>query len=183
MASALQTGTGRGETCDAQSDELCSLRWAFNFTPQAGGRGSATLQFVEFRPTEPGSSCGLLFMGGYPPLPYELSADGKVLDIANFPPHYVRRLDTWEWEITNPNVTLVSCVGDDVQYSDRGFLELTVENVLEESGDLVSREEAQEIIRNGGGMPQHILLFRLLHMIARARRAPDASEPEETEDE
>jgi len=97
------------------------LRWAFNFTPRAGGRGCLTLQFVEFHAQAPGAPRGVLLLAGYPPLPYELSADGKELYIANFSPHIVRRLDSWEWEIGNENVTFVSCVGDDPQYNERGF--------------------------------------------------------------
>mmetsp|Transcript_26868 Transcript_26868/g.48543 ORF Transcript_26868/g.48543 Transcript_26868/m.48543 type:complete len:131 (+) Transcript_26868:1-393(+) len=126
---------------------------------------------------EDDSARGLLLMSGYPPLPYELSEDGKVLDIANFPPHYVRRLDTWEWEITNANVTFVSCFDDDVQYDERCFLKLpTVESMLNESNDLVTREEAREIVRNGGNIPQHFLLIRLLHSIMRSRSSETSEE-------
>lgn len=164
-----------GQRNQLQPEELSELRWAFNFTMQAGGRGRETMQFVEFQAAGPGSSEGILLMRGYPPLPYVLSADGKVLDIANFPPHYVRRLDTWEWEITNDNVTLVSCVDDDVQYSERGFLNFTEEDILEQTGDLISREEVREMLRHRDAIPQHTMLFRLLHHASLLRFRQDDS--------
>ena len=45
--------------------ELSSLRWHFNFTPQAGGRGMATLVPARF-------GNGQLTLPGYPTLPYRL---------------------------------------------------------------------------------------------------------------
>lgn len=152
-------------------EELSTLRWAFNFTPHAGGRGLSTMQFVEFRAGERDVSKGHLFMTGYPPLPYKLSADGKELDVSNFPRHYVKRLQTWEWEITNDNVTFVSCVDENVQYSDRGFLNLTVDDMLEQTSGLLSH--AEELLGNGGAVPRHIIVLRLLHNIMRAAGQPN----------
>lgn len=165
-------------------EEMTDLRWAFNFTVAAGGRGSATIQFVQFQTDAPGSSAGRLIMAGYPPLPYELSQDGKVLDIANFPPHFVKRLDTWEWEITNDNVTLVSCVDDDVQYSDRGFLNVTIDDVLEQTGDMLTRMDAEQLLQNEGGVPSRIVLLRLLHTVMRNQgRDTQAEDGEEEQSE
>ena len=46
--------------------------------------------------------------------------------IANFPPHYVRRLDDGEWLIFNDNVAFVSCAGEEPgSYDERGFLTVT----------------------------------------------------------
>jgi len=156
-----------GHRQNLRPEELNTLRWAFNFTPSAGGRGSASMQFVEFRAAAAGGATGHLIMKGYPPLPYELIEDGTVLDIANFPPHYVRRLDTWEWEITNDNVTFASCFNDDVQYSDRGFLQVTVDDVMEQAGGLVVRGDAEQLLRRGGALPPNIVLLRLLHSVLR----------------
>jgi len=120
-----------GRRKELHPEELQSLRWAFNFTPLAGGVGKGSMQFVEFRPQNEGSSQGVLLMQRYPPLPYKLSSDGKVLLIADFPPHYIERLDSWEWVITNQNVTFVSCVGDDVRYTQRGFLEVNRKDLVD----------------------------------------------------
>jgi hypothetical protein len=150
-------------------NELNDLRWAFNFTPQAGGRGTATMQFVEFRASAPGSAQGALIMDGYPPLPYELWSDGKVLDICNFPLHFVKRLSNWEWEVTNANVTFVSCYEDNVEYTDRGFVNVSVEDAVEQAGGLLSQEDAEEYIRHGEPLPEPILIFRLLHHVLRRR--------------
>jgi len=168
-----------------KAEELQDLKWAFNFTPQAGGRGTATKQFVEFAPSDPGSAKGFLMMKGYPPLPYELKNSGTVLDIANFPPHYVKRLPTWEWEITNENVTFVSCVDNDVQYSDRGFLDVTVDDILEQTGDVLSRTDAEAFLQAGGALPPHIILISMLHNAMRSHRAreQDAGQEEEAEQE
>mmetsp|Transcript_52576 Transcript_52576/g.168541 ORF Transcript_52576/g.168541 Transcript_52576/m.168541 type:complete len:271 (-) Transcript_52576:214-1026(-) len=173
-----------GRRASLQPTELVTLSWAFNFTPQAGGRGLSSMQLVEFRPAEPGSARGVLLLAGYPPLPYELSEDGKVLDIANFPPHHVRRLDTWEWEITNENVTFVSCVsGEDVQYNQRGFLQLTLDDILGEAGGALSREDALALLQDGGMLPQHIGLIRLLHDLARSRQEQPEADLEQAQEE
>lgn len=162
--------------------ELDSLKWAFNFTPQAGGQGKASMQFVEFRASEPGSSRGHLILNGYPPLPYRLNEDGSCLDVANFPPHYVKRLDSWEWEITNDNVTFVSCVDENVDYNKRGFLKLTVEDILEQTDGLLSREDAEELLAEEGmvSLPMHVGLLRLLRSLPHRPRDDNAeSELEE----
>lgn len=148
-------------------EELAELRWAFNFTPTAGGLGSLTMQFVEFRPREPGSPVGNLLMQGYLPLLYALSDDGKQLNISSFPLHDVQRLTNWEWEITNDNVTFASCVGDDVQYSDRNFLDFTAGDLVTQTGGLLRQDEAEELLRSGGALPRRVLLFSLLHDVFR----------------
>jgi len=86
------------------SKDLSSLHWAFNFTKRAGSAGLATAQIVCFEATD--ASRGFLHMMGYPALPYCLH--GSVLDIANFPPHTVVRLQSWEWLISNANVVFIS---------------------------------------------------------------------------
>lgn len=161
-----------GQRDHLRTHELLDLRWAFNFTPLAGGRGSATMQFVEFRPRALGAPVGQLIMMGYPPLPYCLSDDGKELDIAGFPIHYVKRLPTWEWEITNRNVTFVSCVGDDVQYSDRNFKDFTADDLVTQAGGLLGREAAEELLRSGEALPRRVLLFSLLHDVLRGNVVP-----------
>lgn len=98
-------------------EELEALSWFFNFTPQAGGRGSATLQKCRFNQ-------GLLFLSQYLPMPYRLEVtDGsQYLRIYHFPPHRIDRLPNAEWIITNINVTFVS--NDDneaLTYRERGF--------------------------------------------------------------
>merc|ERR1712083_687534 len=97
------------------------------------------------------------------------------LDIANFPVHYVKRLSTWEWEITNDNVTFVSCYDDDVRYSDRGFVKVTVDDILEQTSGVLRREDAEEYLRRGEPLPEPILLFRFLHNVLR-RQTPSGSE-------
>ena len=103
------------------------MHWYFNFTRQAGGKGKQTLRRCIFRH-------GLLFLSGFPPLPYHLrivpspnpnrvGMNDVVMFINDFPPHYIERLPSCgEWLITNHNVTLVSC--DEawtLTYTDRGF--------------------------------------------------------------
>ena len=47
----------------------------------------------------------------------------QCVQIANFPPHWVRRLDDGEWLVYNDNVSFVSCVGPEPgTYDERGFL-------------------------------------------------------------
>jgi hypothetical protein len=97
--------------------DLVDLSWAFNFTPRAGGFGLETSQIVQFI-ADTGmdgvyTNHGHLYMVGYPPLPYNLKHEGTVLDIANFGPHSVRRLSSWEWCISNENVVLISGMGND----------------------------------------------------------------------
>lgn len=89
---------------------LTALSWAFNFTREAGGTGLRTLQIVRFEVPlalehQP-ASCGVLRMRGYPPLTCKLHE--SVLRIANFAPHGIRRLPSWEWKISNSNVIFVS---------------------------------------------------------------------------
>jgi len=167
-----------GRRQSLRPEELNTLRWAFNFTPSAGGRGTASMQFAEFQARAAGAADGHLILRGYPPLPYELSACGKVLDIANFPPHYVRRLDTWEWEITNSNVTFVSCFNDDVQYSERGFLEVTVDDVVEEAHGLIARVDVEQLLHRGGGLPRNAVLLHLLHSVLQGAEDEAAAEIE-----
>ena len=108
-------------------EEVETLHWYFNFTRQAGGKGKQTLRRCIFRH-------GLLFLSGFPPLPYHLrivpspnpnrvGMNDVVMFINDFPPHYIERLPSCgEWLITNHNVTLVSC--DEawtLTYTDRGF--------------------------------------------------------------
>jgi hypothetical protein len=99
-------------------EELESLAWFFNFTPQAGGRGSETLQKCKF-------SQGFLFLDQYLPMPYRLEVvDGvQYLRIYHFPAHRIDRLTCCaEWVITNPNVTFVSCdENGTLTYTERGF--------------------------------------------------------------
>jgi hypothetical protein len=98
-------------------EELEALSWFFNFTPQAGGRGSATLQKCQFNQ-------GLLFLSQYLPMPYRLEVvDGlQYLRIYHFPPHRIDRLPNAEWIITNVNVTFVSTVENEaLTYMERGF--------------------------------------------------------------
>lgn len=99
-------------------DELAGRRWRFNFSPAAGGRGTATLRACRFRG-------GWMHVPEYPPLPYRLvDRDGGVhtLRVANFPPHEIERLPDGEWLILNENVTIVSChEGEEPTYRERGF--------------------------------------------------------------
>jgi hypothetical protein len=98
-------------------EELEALSWFFNFTPHAGGRGTATLQKCHFNQ-------GLLFLRQYRPMPYRLEVvDGlQYLRIYHFPPHRVDRLPNAEWLITNVNVTFVSNdVNEALTYRERGF--------------------------------------------------------------
>ncbi len=47
----------------------------------------------------------------------------QCLQINNFPPHWVRRLDDGEWLVYNHNVSFVSCVGNEPgAFDERGFL-------------------------------------------------------------
>mmetsp|Transcript_15763 Transcript_15763/g.43065 ORF Transcript_15763/g.43065 Transcript_15763/m.43065 type:complete len:235 (-) Transcript_15763:142-846(-) len=153
---ALQGGGWRGHYKQALEDgrrdslrpnELSELQWIFNFTPQAGGLGAATMQFVRFGAKELDSPMGLLLMKNYPPLPYELGRDGKVLNIANFPPHLVRRLDSWEWEITNENVIFVSC-DDGVISAARSDLSVAVVHILEQTGGTITQADGEELHEN-----------------------------------
>ena len=55
--------------------------------------------------------------------------------VASFPPHWVEKLSDGEWLIYNDNVTMVSTVGEESAYDERGFLsvpdaEEEVEGVL-----------------------------------------------------
>lgn len=86
---------------------LTELSWAFNFTRDAGGCGLRTAQIVRFEDKSESMGGGLLHMRGHQPLPCRLH-DDSVLQIANFPPHGVRRLPSWEWRISNANVILLS---------------------------------------------------------------------------
>jgi hypothetical protein len=98
-------------------EELEAMSWYFNFTPQAGGRGSETLQTCQF-------TQGFLFLSQYLPMPYRLEVmDGvQYLRIYHFPPHRIDRLPNAEWLITNPNVTLVSCnENETLTYREREF--------------------------------------------------------------
>lgn len=53
----------------------------------------------------------------------QLASMTQTLQIANFPPHHIERLDNGEWLIYNENVTLVSCQPDqECTYNKRGFL-------------------------------------------------------------
>ena len=149
-------------------EELAELRWFFNFTPKAGGRGRQTLARARFDRTK-------VLVPGFTPLPYQVidpstdaeepSASGdadptaaeadmsqrvrqkivkirqmmtsllwerredrsevlpQIVNIANFPPHWVHRLEDGEWLIYNDNVSFVSSAGDEPgSYDERGFL-------------------------------------------------------------
>jgi hypothetical protein len=108
-------------------EELESLKWFFNFTPHAGGRGQETLQKCQFQQ-------GFMFLSQYLPMPYRLEVvDGvQYLRIYHFPPHRIDRLRCCaEWIMTNENVTLVSCDDDEtLTYRDRGF-----QGVIEDNSD------------------------------------------------
>lgn len=100
-------------------EELQELSWWFNFTPRAGGRGTATLRHVQFLQ-------GFLFVPEYcPPMPYrlELVNGAQYLHIYDFPPHRIERLPSCgEWIIFNENVTFVTCEeGGRPVYGARGF--------------------------------------------------------------
>ena len=99
-------------------EELESRRWHFNFTPEAGGRGAATLRTCSFR----GDS---MCVPGFPPLRFRLvdSERRQWLFVNNFPPHTVeRRAADGEWIIKNENITCVSCHETEAPtYRDRGF--------------------------------------------------------------
>ncbi|KAG7364609.1 hypothetical protein IV203_037811 [Nitzschia inconspicua] len=98
-------------------EEMEAHTWYFNFTPEAGGRGSDTLQTCRF-------SQGFLFLSQYLPMPYRLEVlDGvQYLRIYHFPPHRVDRLPNAEWLITNINVTFVSCGENEaLAFRERGF--------------------------------------------------------------
>lgn len=89
--------------------ELLDLSWAFNLRPEAGGRGLATAQIVQFQQKgPPASPKGDLLISGLPPLPFAFDGDRKLLNIGTFPPHSVERLPDWEWCISNENVIFVS---------------------------------------------------------------------------
>jgi hypothetical protein len=99
-------------------EELESLKWFFNFTPTAGGRGDETLQPCRFLQ-------GFLFLSQYLPMPYRLEvvANVQYLRVYHFPPHRILRLPCCgEWLIVNANVTFVSCDDNDTPtYRERGF--------------------------------------------------------------
>ena len=189
------------------NEEMTSLPWFFNFTPQAGGRGRHTMKRAQFTPPP----MSKLIVPGYPPLDWVLlpppemdvidetdvsdpgagagagaegglgssssssndggsSADSpptstgastsprrsilairnlmstllsgvanaqvaamdqphppdepmrQAVQIANFPPHWVERLEDGEWLIWNDNVSFISCQGQEITYDQRGFL-------------------------------------------------------------
>ncbi|CAK0837506.1 unnamed protein product [Prorocentrum cordatum] len=85
---------------------LTELSWGFNFTREAGGVGLMTAQIVRFEDKSESMGCSVLHMRGFQPLPCRLH--GSVLQIANFAPHIIRRLPSWEWQIANSNVIFLS---------------------------------------------------------------------------
>ena len=101
-------------------DELESIQWYFNFTPEAGGRGSQTLRRCVFRG-------GMMYVPSFPPLicrlVYHADVRQQKLYVENFPPHTIERLAcNGEWIIKNENVTCVSChETEKLAYNDRGF--------------------------------------------------------------
>lgn len=114
--------------------EVESLGWYFNFTPQAGGRGEATLARCRFRD-------GFAEVPMYPPMLYNLvrmderalycgvddrddiDEEGVGMAIANFPIHTISRIEgSGEWVIGNEAVTFVSCdTSGTLHYDERGF--------------------------------------------------------------
>lgn len=84
-------------------EELVRLKWYFNYTEAAGGRGRDTLLECEF------AQDSFLYVGGYPPLPFELAVNGTILRVGSFPDHPIERLGDGEWLICNDAVTFVSC--------------------------------------------------------------------------
>lgn len=99
--------------------ELSESHWTFNFSLEAGGRGEATARSARFLSSDVGSSealeelcagpCGILELAGYtPPLKYSLSANGRQLQISNYPVHTVQRLQSGSWLISNRYVRFVS---------------------------------------------------------------------------
>lgn len=104
--------------CRITWEELEDLKWFFNFTPIAGGRGDETLQSCRFQQ-------GFLFLSQYLPMPYRLEVVDNIqyLRVYHFPPHRIQRLPCCgEWLIINEHVTFVSCdENDTLTYSGRGF--------------------------------------------------------------
>ena len=97
--------------------ELETSHWYFNFTPEAGGRGSETLTRCFFER-------GWMLVDGWPPLKCQLVDGGRVqkMYINNFPPHTVKRRANGEWIIKNQNVAVVSShETDTLAYRERGF--------------------------------------------------------------
>jgi hypothetical protein len=111
-------GEGDASRTRMMWEELESLSWFFNFTPQAGGRGNESLRKCRF-------SQGMLFLPQYLPMPYRIEvSDGvQFLCIYHFPPHRIERLPCCaEWIMTNENVTFVSSdQNDTLTYAGRGF--------------------------------------------------------------
>merc|ERR1712032_1481047 len=134
--------------------------------------GAASVQFVEFHAQAPSSPVGVLLLREYLPLPYELSHAGKILVVGNFPEHVVRRLESWEWEISNENVTFVSCFDDTIDYFDRGFQSLAREAMLEQAlAHEQGMPELGEIGMQGqAGFPPPPRLHRLYQMLQRIVR-------------
>lgn len=99
-------------------EELETRLWYFNFTTEAGGRGSETLRKCSF-------GGGAMHVPDFPPLHYWLVDDGRqqTLCIHNFLPHIVERLaSNGEWVIKNRNITCVSSHDTEaLVYRDRGF--------------------------------------------------------------
>merc|ERR1712187_342763 len=117
----------------------------------------------------PNSPVGVLLLQDYPPLPYEVSPTGTVLSIGNFPPHAIRRLESWEWEISNENVTFVSCFDSIPDYSDRGSQSTEGGTMLEQ---LLTHEQAMaEVEMEGHAQPSAAdRLYRFYRMLQRLVR-------------
>ncbi len=99
-------------------EELETSQWYFNFTPEAGGRGSETLTRCFF-------GRGFMIVFGWPPLRCRLVDDEnqQKLYVSDFPPHTIeRRASNGEWVIKNQNVICVSShETDTLTYRDGGF--------------------------------------------------------------
>ncbi|CAK9033970.1 Repressor of RNA polymerase III transcription MAF1 homolog [Durusdinium trenchii] len=94
-----------GRRANLRLDDLFRLRWFFNFSRDAGGRGRYACNEVNF---EMCNGKLMLNVVNYPPLPCSIEQDGRQLIVGAFPPHEVVRLSNWEWKIENENVALWS---------------------------------------------------------------------------